>query len=971
MSRLGMALLVVVAVLAAFAGALIACSSSRPDDSGNGTIIPPSGATCGTPAEGCPCSDDGMVVMCGVDLGKGPDGFEECARGQRLCQNGQWGACVTPTGATSQSSAFNGVHVLSPVLVDAGCSGNACDPYCQQSSFDAGPDGLTAEASTGINTTWEGGADGPPNTTIKGYLTDSGISLDGAIYHELNPGQTAIDPVNLSTTINSVDVYFMINSTTSTEPSIKNLATQMPSVVSALQAAIPSVALGDGNFTNYAAWPYAPQTNGNTVYNNRVGVTTNTAAVVNDFNTMSANASSFFQQTPYVVAQSTTPALYLAATDETMAGWACWDYPGAQPADWWWNAKYYGQGVCNGGNDVGLLQPNIYTAQACANGGIGAACFRPNAYHVIMLLQSAPAMNGAYGSFPYYQYKPQHFNWNAPADYTTENAWLWFYSPSLGGSPTAPVLPTSSGSSQLNSLPSVGSPLVYTGNVVGKSSQSQITALTLYDPSALQKCTVNFSNLGTGPDSYYDFTVPAGGANYWFDTFGSSYDTVLYIINKSTGLLMGCNDDGFQWASTAGVCCGVTSSEWNQSALNSALLGTLPAGNYRLVVDMNGSAPASQNTGLYQLNLWPIIDDPKMSGNPRGSTHSTPSYNQALKALAAPGLGAFVMSVEMSGVTCGQTPASWENAWTRWSLEQYAYSTNAVVGGTPLVYSVKQNGSPGPASGNDPRCPSSANLGTVVSSAIANLTNNLAQPITAIANDFDDLTDYDGVTGVNAGPTVLTPTNIDDSTFVTSIVAQPATGCTGPSGNTYASCGPGSTPNFQVNFAVPSTVTARTNPQIFYFRIELHGTNNTLITSKPVIIVVPPAGSNYTPTSYSTSFDGLDSCPSGSHVQWGSYVWNATTPGNSYIQFFVTAADTAADLGTATEIATPLATAQASPNTQVGSASVSAFLKAQNVAASQQNFLKIRSYLVPTSPGGQQTPVLNSWTMNIDCPPTE
>src|SRR5262249_52112702 len=152
-------------------------------------------------------------------------------------------------------------------------------------------------------------------------------------------------------------------------------------------------------------------------------------------------------------------------------------------------------------------------------------------------------------------------------------------------------------------------------------------------------------------------------------------------------------------------------------------------------------------------------------------------------------MNAMVMGIEMSGQSCGQTVNSWEKAWTRWSLEHIATDTGATVAGVPVVYSVQQNGTPGlVGGGSSTACPAGSNLGAVVGEALSNLTNNLAQPVTATAVDADDATDFDGVSGVSAGHTVLTPTNIDDATFVSSIVANPVAGCTGASGNTYAAC---------------------------------------------------------------------------------------------------------------------------------------------------------------------------------------
>ena len=113
-------------------------------------------------------------------------------------------------------------------------------------------------------------------------------------------------------------------------------------------------------------------------------------------------------------------------------------------------------------------------------------------------------------------------------------------------------------------------------------------------------------------------------------------------------------------------------------------------------------------------------------------------------------MNAKVGGIDMSGATCGQPVIAWENQFTRWSLEGIAQDTGAVANGQPIVISVKQDGTPGPASGSDPRCPTASNLGGVVTSAIAELTNNQAQPITAVPFDFDDATDYDGRQGARS-----------------------------------------------------------------------------------------------------------------------------------------------------------------------------------------------------------------------------
>jgi hypothetical protein len=938
---------------------LAGCGASPPPIGDNGGS-PEAGlsttVSCATPNTGCACTDEGILIQCGQVTSTNSDGTHTCSMGNRKCESGKWSTCsalvdLTPSPLSGASNSQT--LTLTP---SGACVNNPCDPYCQQITDDAG---LIDDA--GIVTSFDAGTDAP-SAQILATLADGGKSFDGGIYHVLTPGSTAIDPINTSTTLNTVDVYFMFNSTVSMQSSITQLAAQIPSVVSSLQSTIPNVAFGDGRFTNYEAWPYGSQQSGNVVYENRTSISTNATLTETDITTMKTNASTLFVNTPYVVAQSSTPALYAMASNNPLQGWVDFTFPGSMPSDWWWNvSSYYGSA-----SGASLLTPFFKPAATCTT-GVGAPCFRPNAYHIVMLFQDAPMQNGAAGSFPYNQMKPQYFPWNATADYTTENSWYWYQSPSLGAKP--PTLPTNNGASQLVTLTSaqVGTPLIMTGNVSKLSSQSQLTTTTAYDPNATQTCTVTTSSMATGTDVYYDFTVTAANTRYWFDTVGSSYDTVLYLINKGTGNLVGCNDDAFSWLSAV-TPSGVSSTVAAIAQKNSALVGVLQPGNYRLVLDKYDTSAfiaTPMNTGIYQLNMWPNIADPELGGNPHGTAVTTPSYSQMLSALGAPGLGAMVTSIEMSGATCGQSVTSWERAFTRWSLEQLATDTGALVSGTPVVYSVQQNGTPGPVKGTDPRCPTGTNLGSIVSQAIANLTNNLTQPITAVANDYDDLTDFDGVKGVTAGNTVLTPTNIDDATFVTTIVAQPVTGCTAPVGASYASCSPGAQPNFKVNFAVPPTVTQSSVAQIFQFRIEIHGINGTIISSTPVTIVVPPASAKFIATDYYRDFNGAAACPPATQAVWTLYNWSSTTPGNSHIDWYVTAASTLAGLATATEIPVMFAEAQASPNTQVGATDLGAFLKAQGVP-SNIGYLQLRTHMAPTS-DGSQSPTLTSYQVSVDC----
>jgi hypothetical protein len=505
--------------------------------------------------------------------------------------------------------------------------------------------------------------------------------------------------------------------------------------------------------------------------------------------------------------------------------------------------------------------------------------------------------------------------------------------------------------------------------VSAKSSLSAITPLSVYASGAQQRCTIALPalSIGTGPDVSFDFTVTQANTRYWFDTVGSAYDTLLYLVNTSNNQIVGCMDDSFAWLSAVSIG-GVGTTDRNVGKTNSALIGTLQPGTYRLVLDKTDSTAftaTTNNRGLYQLNAWMDIDDPRQGGSPRGSAVTTPGYSQTLRALKAPTVNAIVTSLEMSGVSCGQTAGSWEDNWTRWSLEQLATDTGAVVNGVPVVYSIKKDGSPGPVSGpSTTQCPTSASLGTIVADAISNLTANLSQPITASAVDFDDLTDFDGVSGTTAGPTVLTPTNIDDATFVTSITANTVTGCTGASGATYASCLPGAQPSFTIRFGVPSTVTSRPVPQIFRFRIDLKGFAGAVVSSTPVVLVVPPVFVPYVPTDFVRDFDASGACRSDQSVVWGVYDWDSTDPGDSSIDFYARAATTLAGLDTATEITPAFATAKA-PLTLMGAKDLGAVFKAAGVIKNSR-FARIRARIKPTTDRAQ-TAVLNRWDVAVTC----
>ncbi len=921
-------------------------------------------ARCATPQEGCACLQPGQLIQCGEVKGTTAAGVVDCHYGYRRCESGLWSSCSQLQDLTPPTGSGD-VHALSPSLVlpdDAGCPGDSCDPYCKGYPAAALPDaGLTiatADAGTGA--------------AGLARITEAGVNVEAGIYNVLSPGQTAINPVNVTTTLNPVDVYFLFNSTSEMQGSFETLAAQMPAVMSTVEAAIPNTAFGLGRFTNYTAWPYASQQSANAVYVNLQDLTTNTTSVEGAFNGIGAGT---FVNKPYVVAQSSGVALYSMALNENLGAWAGFpSYYGSVGDDYWYaTTKYWGRSPL-----AGWYGYNNQTQTGCPGGTLGTPCFRSNAFHLVLLMQDSPMMNGPAGSFPYYQFMPRYFPTYSNADYTVENSWYWWdvRAPLEGGTSALPE--------QVITLPTatVGQAQTWMGSAFNNANDYQIgQTMPAYDPSATMKCTWNGHDLGAGPDAEFDFTVTAPSQRYWFDTVGSAYDTVLYIIDKSSGLLMGCSDDNFAWLSAGDI--GVSAEDIAQ--YNSALVGTLPAGNYRLVLDQNpasGWFASEVNPAFYtgyQLNMWPDTPDPLVSGPGTPTSHgadaSVPGYQQTLDALATPGLNAKVGAIDMSGVSCGQTVTSWENNFTQWSLQNLALDTGAVANGQPVVIGVKQDGSPGPASGNNPACPSAANLGAVVSDAIAALTNNQAQPVTAVPFDFDDATDYDGPPG---GSLLLTPYNVDDATFVQSIVAHPVAGCTvAPGGTSYASCLPGAVPNFTFTFALPTApvaVVPSSVDQIFYFEINLYGTNTAVpISTTPVVIVVPAeqiAASNDFYQEYGVA------CPPGYAPSWGLFSWVSSTPSSSGIDFQVAFAPAPGSgdggINAAVDLSPPFMTAQIGPpNTDVGAFDLGAYAKGQKVFYPRDSYVRVHAHLRPNADGGTAAPTLTSMNLTVDCVPSE
>lgn len=130
---------------------------------------------------------------------------------------------------------------------------------------------------------------------------------------------------------------------------------------------------------------------------------------------------------------------------------------------------------------------------------------------------------------------------------------------------------------------------------------------------------------------------------------------------------------------------------------------------------------------------------------------------------------------------------------------------------------------------------------------------------------------------------------------------------------------------------------------------------------------------------FTRDYDMTGVCADGLAPLWSLWSWDATTPSDSRIEFFVQTAETAAGLATAprdpliftdppgpTAFAGAPAVAEASsPDTQSGLAVVYEAMEAQSRVL-HYNHLRISAHLVPSS-DLIQAPVLKSWNLQSSC----
>lgn len=138
-----------------------------------------------------------------------------------------------------------------------------------------------------------------------------------------------------------------------------------------------------------------------------------------------------------------------------------------------------------------------------------------------------------------------------------------------------------------------------------------------------------------------------------------------------------------------------------------------------------------------------------------------------------------------------------------------------------------------------------------------------------------------------------------------------------------------------------------------------------------------------TPSSFIRDYSAAGVCGEDEVPVWSLWSWSASTPSDSSIHFYVTAADSAAGLDSAPEdplvfsdppgpsalVGQNAIASAAEPGTQTGSVLVSESLTRHGRFPNAE-YVRIRSHLVPST-DGYTPPVLQNWNLQLSCAEAE
>lgn len=129
------------------------------------------------------------------------------------------------------------------------------------------------------------------------------------------------------------------------------------------------------------------------------------------------------------------------------------------------------------------------------------------------------------------------------------------------------------------------------------------------------------------------------------------------------------------------------------------------------------------------------------------------------------------------------------------------------------------------------------------------------------------------------------------------------------------------------------------------------------------------AGETFTSRRISEVYES--ECAEDTEVQWSFLTYVAATPSDSNVQFRLRAADTEAELTSASYL--DVATARSSPDTQVCSLAgpspcpIDLFSALDTLRLSHEKFVELEVTLNPTS-NGEQAATIQNWELTYSCP---
>jgi hypothetical protein len=634
------------------------------------------------------------------------------------------------------------------------------------------------------------------------------------------------------------------------------------------------------------------------------------------------------------------PALYAIATTGGLPGTPS---PWVAPRDALWSSR----------------SSLISEAGPCPAGTFGYPCFRPGATPITVLLTDTPSNNGPGGQFAY----ARDANWGIP------NAKLWTMSA------VAPVAVTGNGSEATATVIDITQFATFTGNTTASGTRFSDgvgdppggTGWYGGMPGPYVDC--QNARATTARNVFFTFTVAKRTA-FHFDCIGSNFRVVPYIYQHpvasplpplDTWNWVACNEWGYDV---------VASPQFGDpNFIPTSIDGVVDPGTYFLVID---GKEGSEGDYVLHVNAMP--------DGAAGGPVTEPNYDESLAAYNA--IGGKVVAVDGSGYTCGSTISKFVQQYTGDSLKMLLTDTGSLNGaGNPALIYLKNTGAECGAA--DPP------LAQQLATAILDVSGNSARAnITAVAIDVDNAIDFDGPPG---GADNLTPVDIDDATFVDSIVtaptAQTMANCTQTLPDHYEGCLPGTQVAFTVNFSTPAMVPVESHEQIFSFVIRILADGTRVLAEIPVIIVVPAIiPPIHHDAWFVRDYDTTSVCPMGTAPVWGLFAWNADTPSDSHIDFKISVAPTFATLtgnpsdflrfsqppGPMGLVGTPIGVHRSisgGPDTQAGAALIDATLD-MNSWARDSKALRLQAHLVPST-DLTQTPTLEAWNLQISCQPAE